>query len=71
MPRRDFTLTDVASGRWHDDFALVPSAELELAGSDVWGIRKQTMRGGLSDGVDVVELDNGRLSLSLLPSTLR
>ena len=67
-PRREFTLTDVASGRWHNDFVLVPSPELDLAGSDVWSIRKHTMRGGLSEGVEVVELDNGRLSLSLLPT---
>lgn len=68
MPRHDFTLTDVASGRWHDEFALIPSADLELAGSDFWAIRKQTMRGGLSHGVEVVELDNGLLSLAILPT---
>ncbi len=33
-----------------------------------WTVRKTRLRGGLSDGVDVVHVDNGRLSFSVLPT---
>ncbi|MSR58023.1 MAG: DUF4432 family protein [Planctomycetaceae bacterium] len=68
MPHRDFPLTDVSRRLWHDQFSLTPSAELKLAGSDKWSVGKHTLRGGVSDGVDVIELNNGRLSLSILPT---
>ena len=37
-------------------------------GSSNWSILKRTLRGGVSDGVDVVELNNGKLSVSILPT---
>ena len=33
-----------------------------------WRITKRTLRGGLSSGVDVVEVDNGRLKVAILPT---
>lgn len=33
-----------------------------------WTVRKTRLRGGLSDGVDVVHVDNGRLAFSVLPT---
>ena len=33
-----------------------------------WTVRKTRLRGGLSEGVDVVHVDNGRLSFSVLPT---
>jgi hypothetical protein len=52
-------LTDVERGIWLEDFVI-----------DVGGIsvRKRTLHGGLSDGIDIVEVDNGALSFSVLPT---
>jgi hypothetical protein len=33
-----------------------------------WSIRKYTLRGGLQEGVEVVEIDNGKLSFAVLPT---
>lgn len=60
-------LTDVDRRVWIEG--------LELAGADLGvgdipgvGISKYTLRGGLSDGVDVIEVRNGALSFTLLPT---
>ncbi|HEX6987038.1 MAG TPA: aldose 1-epimerase family protein [Planctomycetaceae bacterium] len=61
-------LTDTASGTWQERFGLRPGDGLRLAGSADWSVRKETLRGGTSDGIDVVTIDNGRLTLSVLPT---
>ena len=68
MTQQTICLTDTDSGIWHDAFSLTAEQGTKLAGSDSWAITKQTLRGGRSDGVDVVELDNGLLSVSVLPT---
>jgi hypothetical protein len=68
MTSRTAVLTDLAEDVWLDAFELRESADLRLAGSSDWSIRKRTLRGGVSDGVDVVELNNGLLSVSILPT---
>ncbi|MEZ6053334.1 MAG: aldose 1-epimerase family protein [Planctomycetaceae bacterium] len=42
------------------------SAAHDMAGD--WSIRRQTLRGGVSEGVDVIELCNGPLTVSVLPT---
>lgn len=37
-------------------------------GPDSWSVRVQRLHGGLSDGVDVVFINNGRLTLAVLPT---
>ncbi len=61
-------LTDVDAGLHREQGELRPTAELSLAGSSDWSIRWRTLRGGVSDGVSVVELNSGGLSLSVLPT---
>src|SRR5262245_12169018 len=64
---RSGTLTDV-----HGDLCL----ESFAAGNDTprrppphdWSTRKRTLRGGLRDGVDLIEVHNGALSFSVLPT---
>ncbi|HET6327982.1 MAG TPA: aldose 1-epimerase family protein [Planctomycetaceae bacterium] len=68
MTGKSTVLTDLAENVWLESFELKPSAELRLAGSSDWSIRKRTLRGGVSDGVDVVELSNGLLSVAILPT---
>jgi len=38
------------------------------AGGASWSVRSHTLRGGLQEGVNVVEIDNGTLSFAVLPS---
>ncbi len=61
------TLTDLERGVWHDALALTP-AELGAADRANWLVRKRTLRGGPSDGVDLIDVDNGALRFSVLPT---
>src|SRR5271167_3682730 len=64
---KSWILTDVAGDVWLDSFA-VSNETLRLATSHGWSIRKRTLRGGLRDGVDLVEVHNGALSFVVLPT---
>lgn len=63
-----FVLTDVDSGVFREEWMLDRQSGPDLDGSPDWSISKYTLRGGLSDGVDVVTLDNGELAISVLPT---
>jgi hypothetical protein len=67
MPPIVTTLTDVARDIWLDSFA-VGSVDVPMKSPAAWSIRKRTLRGGLRDGVDLVEVDNGALSFLILPT---
>jgi Domain of unknown function (DUF4432) len=65
---RTWTLTDVAHDVWLDTFAT-GADRLSLGGAPHhWSIRKRTLHGGLRDGIDLVEVDNGALAYSILPT---
>lgn len=64
---RSWILTDVLHDIWLDSFA-VGNDLLRLAASHEWSIRKRTLHGGLRDGVDLIEIHNGALAYSLLPT---
>lgn len=68
MAAQKWVLTDVAGKVWQESFSASAKDGPKLAGSDKWSVTKHCLRGGLSDGVDVVELNNGRLSVSILPT---
>ena len=63
MAEQTWTLTDVDNG--------IHETELRVAPDDVgasWSVTQRTLRGGLSDGVSLVELDNGRMRIHVLPT---
>jgi len=64
---KSWILTDVASDVWLDSFG-VSNENLRLPTPHDWSIRKRTLRGGLRDGVDLIEVHNGALSYALLPT---
>lgn len=68
MPEKRILLTDIAQEVWVDEFRLSAADGLSLSGSSDWSVAKRTLRGGLSDGVDLVEINNGALSVSVLPT---
>lgn len=64
---RSWTLTDVAQRVFVDRLDLNPSV-VAVPSEVPWAVRKRTLRGGLCDGVDIIEVDNGALSFTLLPT---
>lgn len=62
------TLTDVDNGIWIENWSADAGSGMCLAGSPNWSIRKKTLKGGLSHGVEIVELNNGELSMMILPT---
>jgi hypothetical protein len=68
MAMQRLVLTDTDSGIHLNPGELGPSNSPPWPGTSNWSIRWRTLRGGTSEGVDVVELDNGALSLAILPT---
>jgi hypothetical protein len=61
-----YTLTDVASDLWVDNFSLRGADFGSDAGS--WSVTKRTLKGGRRDGVDLIQLDNGAFSVDIVPT---
>ncbi len=66
MAPKNWTLTDTDEAVWMDQFSL----DAKAVGGQARGysIRKTTLQGGSQQGVDVVQIDNGRLSFDVLPT---
>lgn len=64
MPRKTWTLIDTAHDVFVDELTLTPADVGQPSGG--FSLRKRTLRGGLRDGLDVVEIDNGRLRATVL-----
>lgn len=64
MTAKSWVLTDRSKGIWVEELELT-AEDLGCAGASV---RKRVLRGGLSDGVDVIEVDNGQFSFTILPT---
>ncbi|MEZ5942641.1 MAG: aldose 1-epimerase family protein [Planctomycetaceae bacterium] len=58
--------TNFESVHWHEELDH-RSVSPELQGTE-WSIRSGTLKGGLSEGVEIVELNNGSLNVSVLPT---
>lgn len=66
MRYKSWTLTDVPNDVWLDSFSAGADS-LRLGTPHDWSVRKRTLRGGLRDGLDLIEVHNGALSYSVLP----
>ena len=66
MPARSWVLTDVDADIFEEHVSLGP----EDVGGPARGysVVKRTLRGGLRDGVDVIEVHNGRLRFVVVPT---
>jgi hypothetical protein len=62
-----WVLTDAAADVWVDSFAA-DNATLRLATPHAWSVHKRTLRGGLRDGVDLIEVNNGALCYAVVPT---
>ncbi|HEY2253568.1 MAG TPA: aldose 1-epimerase family protein [Planctomycetaceae bacterium] len=66
MAIKRWILSEAGKGSEKPDFSL-SAAELGLAGQD-FHVRLTRLRGGLQEGVECVEIDNGRFSFVVLPT---
>jgi hypothetical protein len=64
---KTWTLTDLGNDVWIDSFT-VGNDSLRLPTPHDWSIRKRTLRGGLRDGIDLIDIHNGALSFAVLPT---
>src|SRR5271166_3903691 len=64
---KTWILTDAHGDVWLDSFTA-SNDSLRLPTPHDWSIRKRTLRGGPRDGVDLIEVHNGALSFSVLPT---
>ncbi len=60
-------LLDAGLNTCVDAFSIT-AAEVAADTDADWSVRKYTLRGGLQEGVDVVEVDNGKLRFAVLPT---
>lgn len=60
-------LLDSSRNIWTGPFSLSPS-DLNLPSEPPWKVEKQVLRGGRREGVELVRVDNGRLSFSVCPT---
>ena len=66
MPRQTWTLTDLDNDVYQDQIALTPANINGTANG--YSVVKRTLRGGLRDGVDVIEVDNGTFRFVVVPT---
>lgn len=66
MARKTWLLSDVASDVFTDELTLSP-ADAPGASAD-FSVRKRTLRGGLREGVEVVEVCTGAVSFTVVPT---
>lgn len=64
---KTWALTDAHGDIWLDSFTA-SNDSLRLPTPHDWSIRKRTLRGGLRDGIDLIEVHNGALAFSVLPT---
>jgi Domain of unknown function (DUF4432) len=62
-----FILTDVAHDLWVEDFAITP-ADLGLSATHPWSVTKRVLHGGRREGVELIVVNNGVLSFSIIPT---
>jgi len=66
MAAKSWTLIDVESEQYVDDFSIGPHDVPDTP--EGWAVSKRTLRGGKRDGVDVVEIDNGEVQIVVVPT---
>ncbi|WP_417378581.1 aldose 1-epimerase family protein [Gimesia sp.] len=60
--------TDVSSQAWIEETLLNTETHPDFSKESGWFIRKQQLHGGASEGVDLITVCNGALTLSIVPT---
>jgi hypothetical protein len=66
MAAKSWILTDVAAGKYVPELSI--SAKEVGGRADGYSITKRRLAGGLTDGVDVISVDNGNFAFVVLPT---
>ena len=66
MAKKTWTLTDVDQDVFVDGISISPS-DVDGAATG-YSVTKRTLRGGLRDGVDVIDVDNGEFRCTVVPT---
>lgn len=64
---RTWKLTDVSAGEYVEEFRI-SKEELGIQSPLSWSVHKRRLKGGLSDGVDLILIDNGALGFFVCPT---
>jgi hypothetical protein len=64
MPRRE----SLAGPAAHTPLSVLDSIALKLKGAPNWSITRRQLSGGLSNGVEVIDIDNGAMIISVVPT---
>jgi hypothetical protein len=68
MPKtHSWIVTDDEKRIYHEELSITPET-LDLNTDIPWSVKKYTRRDGLADGVECIEIDNGALSFTILPT---
>ena len=62
-----FVLTNVEQAHWTESWTI-DETTLPLGAGHTWRVQKTTLKGGLQDGIDLIEVDNGALSFFIVPT---
>ncbi len=68
MSKQTLVVFDVPGRTFQHGQELTSKTGPKLGGAEAWSIKHQRLEGGVSDGVDLIELDNGALSVSIVPT---
>jgi galactose mutarotase-like enzyme len=68
MTAQTITLIDLANGIYTSNAVVDAQSSGVSLRNDEWNVRLTRMQGGLSDGVDLICLDNGHMKLMVLPT---
>ncbi|HCO23202.1 MAG TPA: DUF4432 domain-containing protein, partial [Gimesia maris] len=60
--------TDVSSQTWIEETLFNAETHSDFSRDPGWFIQKQQLHGGTSEGVDLITVNNGALSLSIVPT---
>jgi len=61
------TLTSVEQNLRRGDWQI-SSRDLKLPGAGAWSVRQRALHGGRQEGVEIIEVDNGRLRFTVIPT---
>lgn len=65
--KKKWVLTDVKTGIWHEALHISSGNSPDKKPGS-WSIAKRTLHGGFTEGVDIIEVNNGALSFTIVPT---
>jgi uncharacterized protein DUF4432 len=66
-PAKDFVLSDVEAASRTDEWS-VSSTDLGIAADPPFSVKNTILHGGKQEGVELVEIDNGRMTIAVIPT---